>query len=159
MRAAVITISDSVSGGRSLDLSGPGVAAACEARGWMVGRRLTLPDGKVRIEEALGELADSGEAEIIFTTGGTGLGPRDVTPEATMAVCERLIPGLAEQMRMAGAQRNPRAMLSRGVAGVRGNTLIVNLPGSPNGAVESLEAVADLLPHACEVIRGARHDG
>jgi molybdopterin adenylyltransferase len=159
MRAAVITISDSVSAGRSEDLSGPGVAAACAARGWEVCEKMTLADEQTRIEEALSRLADSGEADVILTTGGTGVGPRDVTPEATMAVCERLIVGLAEQMRMAGARRNPRAMLSRAVAGVRGMTLIVNLPGSPRGAVESLEAVAELLPHACEVIGGARHDG
>jgi molybdopterin adenylyltransferase len=159
MRAAVITISDSVSAGRCEDLSGPSVAAACETRGWRVCVSMTLPDGKIGIENALRMVASSGEADVVFTTGGTGLGPRDVTPEATTAVCQRLIPGLAEQMRMAGTQKNPRAMLSRGVAGVCGTTLIVNLPGSPQGAVESLEAVADLLPHAYEVIRGARHDG
>jgi len=110
------------------------------------------------IQARLIELADAGLADIILTTGGTGLGPRDVTPEATASVCSRLVPGLGEKMRLAGAERNPHAALSRALAGARRKTLIVNLPGSPKGAVESLDAVAALLPHAVEVLRGASHD-
>ena len=96
--------------------------------------------------------------DLILTTGGTGVGPRDTTPEATAAVCEKLVPGLGELMRVKGRESNARAVLSRAVAGVRNRALIVNLPGSPRGAVESLDAVADLLPHAVEVLRGACHD-
>ncbi len=95
---------------------------------------------------------------MILTTGGTGLGPRDVTPEATASVANRLVPGLVERMRQVGAAKNPNAALSRSIAAIRGTTLIVNLPGSPRGAVESLDAIAELLPHAVSVLHGARHD-
>ena len=103
-------------------------------------------------------LADSGKMDLILTTGGTGLGPRDVTPEATITVTNKLVPGLAERMRQVGCEKTPKAALSRAVVGVRGTTLVVNLPGSPRGAVESLDAIADLLPHAVAVLHGARHD-
>jgi molybdenum cofactor synthesis domain-containing protein len=103
-------------------------------------------------------LTDGSAADLILTTGGTGIGPRDVTPEATAAVCEKLLPGIAEHMRAKGVLSTPRALLSRSVAGVRRGAIIVNLPGSPKGAVESLDAVADLLPHAADVLRGLRHD-
>lgn len=158
MRVAILTISDSVARGVRRDESGPAVRARCEARGWQVVAVQLLPDEAGMIEARLIELADAARADLILTTGGTGLGPRDVTPEATLAVCSRQVPGLAERMRAAGSQTNPRAALSRAVAGVRHRTLIVNLPGSPRGAVESFEAIADLLPHAVEILRGARHD-
>ncbi len=103
-------------------------------------------------------LADSGSVDLILTTGGTGIGPRDITPEATESVCKKNLPGLGELMRQKGRDKNPRSVLSRAVAGVRSRALIVNLPGSPRGALESLDAVADLLPHAVEVLRGASHD-
>ena len=103
-------------------------------------------------------LADSGSADLILTTGGTGIGPRDSTPEAMTAVCGKLLPGIGEAMRESGRRGNPRAALSRALAGVREKALIVNLPGSPRGALESLDAVAEILPHAVEVLRGARHD-
>lgn len=158
MRAAVLTVSDSVSQGSSEDRSGPAVVEACRARQWEVAATAVLPDEKETIEARLREWADSNAYEVILTTGGTGIGPRDVTPEATAAVCQRLIPGLAEEMRHKGLQSTPRAVLSRSVVGVRGTTLIVNLPGSPKGAAESLGAIADLLPHAAQIVRGARHE-
>jgi molybdopterin adenylyltransferase len=106
----------------------------------------------------LRELADSKRVDLILTTGGTGIGPRDNTPEATQAVADRIIPGIAEEMRRKGAELTPTAVLSRGFAAARAKTLIVNLPGSPKGAVESLDAIAHLLPHAVKVLHGARHD-
>ena len=109
------------------------------------------------LEKRLAALADLDSVDLVLTTGGTGIGPRDTTPEATAAVCQKLLPGLGELMREKGSQKNPRAVLSRAVAGVCKNALIVNLPGSPRGAVESLDAVAELLPHAVEVLRGASH--
>lgn len=162
MRVAILTISDSVSAGHFEDRSGPALKFECQARGWEVVRTAVLPDSEAAIRERL--IADcaapSAESsiDIIFTTGGTGLGPRDVTPEATLAAANRLVPGLAELMRRKGAETNPRAALSRGMAALRGATLILNLPGSPEGAIQSLYAVADLLPHAVEVMHGARHD-
>ncbi len=157
MRVAIITISDSVSQGKSADRSGPAVAQRCQALGWEIGSTRVLPDERVAIEKLLMSLADSGESNLILTTGGTGIGPRDTTPEATAAVCSKLVPGFAELMRLKGRESTPRAVLSRAVAGVRAQTLIINLPGSPKGAVESLDAIADLLPHACDVIRGMHH--
>ncbi len=158
MRVALVTVSDSVSHGQREDRSGPALDERCRTLGWQVFSSLVVPDEAGVIQVRLIELADSGRFDLILTTGGTGIGPRDVTPEATRAVCGKLIPGLAERMREAGTRSNPRAALSRAVAGVRGRTVIVNLPGSPRGAVESLDAIADLLPHAAEVLRGARHD-
>jgi molybdopterin adenylyltransferase len=158
MRVAVLTISDSVSKGEREDLSGPAVIAFCRGLGWEVTSALRLPDDAANIREHLRELADSGRVDVVVTTGGTGIGPRDNTPEATQAVADRVIPGIAEEMRRKGLEKTPTAVLSRAVAGARGMTLIVNLPGSPKGAVESLEAVAHLLPHAVRVLHGAHHD-
>ncbi len=158
MRVAVVTVSDSVAQSERQDASGPAVAARCLTLGWHVLARHVVADDEPKLRELLASLADSGELDLVLTNGGTGIGPRDATPEATTAVCAMLLPGLAEVMREAGRQRTPRAVLSRAVAGVRGRTLIVNLPGSPKGAVESLEAVAELIPHAVDVLHGARHD-
>lgn len=158
MRVAILTISDSSSRGERPDRSGPVVRERCGQIGWQVTSEEILPDERTKISERLRVIADSGKTDLILTTGGTGLGPRDVTPEATAEVCERIVPGLAELMRERGRQSTPRAALSRAVAGTRGRALIVNLPGSPKGAVESLDAVAQLLPHAVEVLGGARHD-
>jgi molybdopterin adenylyltransferase len=158
MRVSVLTISDSVAAGKSEDRSGPAVAARCRELGWEIVSSSLRADDRDAIETYLIEAADSGRADVILTTGGTGLGPLDITPEATAAVIQRNIPGLPEQMRAAGAQKTPRAMLSRAIAGIRADTIIVNLPGSPKGATESLDAIADLLPHAVSILHGARHD-
>jgi molybdenum cofactor synthesis domain-containing protein len=157
MRVAILTVSDSVSRGASEDRSGPALVERCRVLGWEVVSTEISADERGAIEAFLKTVADSREADLILTTGGTGVGPRDVTPEATMAVAERLIPGFAEQMRSEGMKKMPRAIMSRAVAGIRGTTILVNLPGSPEGAVESLDAIASLLPHAIEVLHGAHH--
>jgi molybdopterin adenylyltransferase len=158
MRVAVLTVSDSVSRGDREDRSGPAVAERCRTLGWQVVSADVVSDDRDVLENRLAALADSASADLLLTTGGTGIGPRDTTPEATAGVCQTILPGLGELMREKGRQKNSRAALSRAVAGVCKGALIVNLPGSPRGAVESLEAVAELLPHAIEVLRGASHD-
>jgi len=158
MRVAVLTISDTVAKGEREDASGPAVVAACRGLGWEVTASLRVSDDLPEIREQLRALADSGHVELILTTGGTGLGPRDNTPEATLAIADRVVPGISEEMRRKGAEKAPTAVLSRGVSVVRYKALIVNLPGSPKGASESLDVIAHLLPHAIHVIHGARHD-
>ena len=158
MRVAILTVSDTVTKGEREDHSGPAVVAFCRGLGWEVTSALHVSDDPANIREQMRAVADSGRVDILLTTGGTGLGPRDNTPEATEAVADRIVPGLSEEMRRKGLEKTPRAILSRGTAAVRLKTLIVNLPGSPKGAVESLEAVAHLLPHAVKVLHGARHD-
>jgi len=150
--AAVLTVSDSCSRGEKVDLSGPAVADALGRRNFQVVARSVVADERAAIQEKLIELCRS--ARLVVTTGGTGIAPRDVTPEATGAVCDRLVEGVAEQMRSQGVRKTRFAVLSRAVCGVRGTSLILNLPGSPAGAVESLEAVMELLPHALELIAG-----
>jgi len=158
MRVSVLTVSDSVAAGKTEDRSGPSVVARCRELGWEIVSTAVRADDRAAIEAFLKETADSNEADAILTTGGTGLGPRDITPEATAAVVDRLIPGFPERMRAAGAAKTARAILSRAAAGIRGRTIIINLPGSPTGAVESLDVIADLLPHSVAVLHGARHD-
>jgi len=157
MRVSILTISDSVAAGKYKDKSGPAVRERCKELGWEIACTAILRDDRGAIESILAKLADARESDLILTTGGTGLGPRDVTPEATIAVAERLIPGFAEHMRAEGQKKTERALLSRATAAIRGATIIINLPGSPAGAVESLNAIADLLPHAVAILHGAGH--
>ena len=150
--AAVITVSDSCANGTREDRSGPAVAQLLEKLQFSVAVREVVPDDSIKIQNLLIRLAR--EVRLIVTTGGTGIAPRDVTPEATRAVCDRLIEGVSERMRAEGIKKTPFAALSRGVCGARGKALILNLPGSPAGAVESLEAVAELIPHAIDLLSG-----
>jgi len=152
--AAVVTASDGVSAGDRSDRSGPAVAARLEAAGFAVLAVEVVPDERRVIADTLRRLADQQGVAVVAITGGTGFGPRDVTPEATLDVIDRAAPGLAEAMRAVGRQHTPMADLSRGVCGLRGSTLLLDLPGSPKGATESLEAVLGLLPHALELLSG-----
>ncbi|MBS1857910.1 MAG: MogA/MoaB family molybdenum cofactor biosynthesis protein [Acidobacteria bacterium] len=152
--AAVLTISDSVSAGTRQDRSGPAVRERLEQLGWRVAVMEVIPDTTSEISDRLATLADGGQVAAIFTTGGTGVAARDVTPEATRAVLDREIPGFGELMRTKGRDATPLAVLSRSLGGTRGKVLIVNLPGSPRGAVESLDAIVELVPHVLELLRG-----
>lgn len=155
MRIAVLTVSDRAARGERPDASGPALCARLERAALRVVQTAVLPDEPPQIEAQLRDWADGGEVDVILTTGGTGIAARDRTPEATLSVCERTVPGIGEVMRQAGLAKTPHAMLSRGVAGVRGRTLIINLPGSPRAAVECLEAVLSALPHAVELLSGS----
>lgn len=157
-KAAVLTVSDRCSRGEREDEGGPLVAEQLRAAGYEVSELAVVPDEQGEIETALRRIADSGTVQLLVTTGGTGFAPRDVTPEATAAVCEKLAPGIPEAMRCASLQVTKRAMLSRAQAGIRGGTLIVNLPGSPKGARENLEAVLPALEHGLTMLSGAPAD-
>jgi molybdenum cofactor synthesis domain-containing protein len=154
IRAAVLTVSDSASAGKRQDVSGPELRRRCERLGWTVVFEDVVSDDAALIAAKLSDWTDAGEVELILTTGGTGIAKRDVTPEATRAVLERELPGFGEVMRSEGRKITRFAALSRATAGTRGRTLIVNVPGSPKGAVESFEAVADLIPHTLDLLRG-----
>jgi len=157
-KAVVLTVSDRSFRGERPDTGGPLVAEVLRGAGYEVVRTAVVPDEQPRIEAALRGVADSGEAPLLVTTGGTGFAPRDVTPEATLAVCDRLAPGIPEAMRYASMRVTGRAMLSRAQAGIRGGTLIVNLPGSPKAAKENLEAVLPALAHGLEMLSGRPAD-
>jgi molybdenum cofactor synthesis domain-containing protein len=153
IRFGILTLSDRSSRGERADSSGPALADLIQAESWSVVKQSLLPDEASAIQEVLTNWADSGELDVILTTGGTGFSARDVTPEATRAVIEREAPGLAEAMRAASFKVTPHAMLSRIVTGIRKKTLIVNLPGSPKGAVENLQVIVPVLPHAVQLLQ------
>lgn len=154
IRFGILTLSDRSSRGERADSSGPALAQLIHAEGWSVTRQLILPDDEPAIRETLASWADSDELDVILTTGGSGFSLRDVTPEATRAVLDREAPGLAEAMRAESLKITPHAMLSRVVAGMRKRTVIVNLPGSPKGAIENLNIILPVLPHAVALLRG-----
>ena len=153
IRFGIMTLSDRSSRGERADSSGPALARLIEAQDWSVTKQSILPDEVSAIRDILIDWVDSAEVDVILTTGGTGFSPRDVTPEATRAVIEREAPGLAEAMRAASLKITPHAMLSRVVAGIRKKTLIINLPGSPKGAVENLQVVMPVLSHAIQLLQ------
>lgn len=152
--AAVVTVSDRGARGEREDLSGSTLCEKLVAEGYFIETRVVVPDEVEEISRVLRELSDNRKTALIITTGGTGVAPRDVTPEATMAVIDRIVPGMAEAMRSASLAKTPHAMISRGVAGIRGTSLIVNLPGSPRGALENLQVLLPALPHALNKIQG-----
>ena len=153
IRVGILTLSDRSARGERQDESGPALAQLVQAEGWVVIKRAILPDDESQIRALLSEWADSHEIDLILTTGGSGFAPRDVTPEATRAVIDREAPGLAEAMRSASLKITPHAMLSRVVTGMRRRTLIVNLPGSPKGAVENFQVIVPVIPHAIQLLR------
>lgn len=158
MKAAILTLSDKGARGERIDESGPALATWLADKGVATEHALVIPDDFDHIVETLTEWADADIAELILTTGGTGVSPRDVTPEATQRVAERLIPGIGELMRQKSLEKTPMASLSRAMAAIRGRTLIINLPGSPKAALENLEAAWPVIPHAVEKIRGDERD-
>ena len=153
LRFGILTASDRSARGERLDVSGPALAELVQAQGGKVVRQAILPDERQKLAEAMRAWADSSEMDVLLVTGGTGFAPRDVTPEATRDVIEREAPGLAEAMRAESLKVTPHAMLSRSVAGIRGKTLIINLPGSPKGAVENLQVVMKVLGHAVKLLK------
>ncbi|MGI6207663.1 MAG: MogA/MoaB family molybdenum cofactor biosynthesis protein [Anaerolineae bacterium] len=154
IRAAVVTVSDKSHAGTRRDASGPLLRDLLREAGIEVPDEAIVPDEQDQIAETLRTLADRGDLDLILTTGGTGPAPRDRTPEATLQVIDRQMPGLAEILRWEGYKRTPRAVLSRGVAGLRGQCLIINLPGSPRAVREGMEVLAPILPHAVQMVRG-----
>lgn len=157
LRVGVLTVSDRVSRGVMEDRGGTAIEAGLNPD-WTVIRRAVVPDDVDRIGTLLRTWADEDHLDVIFTTGGTGLGPRDVTPEATVQVSDRLVPGMAEAMRSVGRDQTPAAMLSRAIVALRGATVIVNLPGSPRGAAEGVAVVGPVLEHAVATMHGGRHE-
>ena len=153
IRFGILTLSDRSARGEREDASGPALADLIRTQSWSVAEQAILPDDESAIRAALIAWADSGRFDVILTTGGTGFAPRDITPEATRAVIQREAPGLAEAMRSDSLKKTSHAMLSRAVAGIRGRTLIVNLPGSPKGALENLQTVLSVIPHAVQLLK------
>jgi len=156
--AGIITVSDKGSQGKRQDLSGPAIAEMLAGAGIQIKKTLIIPDEVEQISEAIIQFADVEKLDLILTTGGTGVSPRDLTPDATLKVIDKEVPGMAEAMRLASMKITPHAMISRAIAGIRGRCLIVNLPGSPKGAKENLAAVLPALQHAIEKIKGDDRD-
>ena len=154
IRASVVTVSDKGYAGKREDASGPLLADLLRKMGAEVASQTIVPDERAEIERVLITLADEAQVDLVVTTGGTGPAPRDVTPEATQAIIEREVPGLAELLRFEGYRKTPLAVISRGVAGIRGRTLVVNLPGSPRAVREGMETLSPVLPHAIKMLRG-----
>lgn len=154
MKAAIITASDSGYAGQREDKSGPLIKQILEENGYQVVHEILLPDDRTRLSQEMARIADNEVAELLLTTGGTGFSPRDCTPEATMDITERIVPGIPEAMRAYSLTITPRAMLSRATAGIRKSTLIINLPGSPKAVKESLEYILPALTHGLEILTG-----
>jgi molybdenum cofactor synthesis domain-containing protein len=157
IKVAILTVSDSCAAGKREDLSGQTIEKMLSGEIYQVCEKKITPDDPGAITTELKRFSDELGAEVVLTTGGTGFGPRDVTPEATAQVCDRLVPGISEVIRAKGLEKTKKAVLSRGLAGIRDKTLIINLPGSPKGAKESLEIILDILPHAVDMLRGGGH--
>jgi molybdopterin adenylyltransferase len=155
IRAAILTVSDRSARGERADASGPALEALVRDQGWDVVKTGLVADDQAAIQKLLAEWADQGDVDLLLTTGGTGFAPRDVTPEATLAVIDRQAPGLAEAMRQESLKVTAHAMLSRAVAGIRGQTLIINLPGSPKAAVENMNVILPALPHAVALLQSS----
>jgi molybdenum cofactor synthesis domain-containing protein len=158
LRAAILTVSDKGSRGERIDQSGPALAQFLGERGVEIATTAMVADEQELIAKAIAQWSDSGDADLILTTGGTGVSPRDVTPEATLQVLDRIVPGFSEVMRAVSLHKTPYAMVSRAVCGIRKRALILNLPGSPAGAVENLEAVWSAVPHAVRKLQGDMTD-
>ncbi len=157
IKTAILTISDTCSQGNREDVSGQTIAEMLTEDKFEICEKKIIPDDLQVIADELRRFSDEVGVDVVLTTGGTGLGPRDVTPEATASACQRMAPGFGEIMRAEGLKKTPNAVLSRGTAGVCNKTLIINLPGSPKGVKESLEIILDLLPHAVEMMHGGGH--
>jgi len=157
LRAAILTVSDSCAHRKREDVSGQTIKNMLPKDKFEICEKKITSDDHQTIADELKYFSDKAGIDLVLTTGGTGLGPRDVTPEATASVCERIVPGLGEILRAEGFRRSPYAVLSRGIAGVRKNTLIINLPGSPKAVRECLEIILDVLPHAVDMMRGGGH--
>lgn len=157
IRVAILTVSDSCSQGEREDISGQTIKDMLPEDRFEICRKKIVADDHEKIVNELKHFSDKADIDVVFTTGGTGLGPRDVTPEATASVCERIIPGLGEMMRAEGLKKTKNAILSRGIAGICNRTIVINLPGSPRGVKESLEIILDVLPHAVDMMHGGGH--
>ena len=157
IKVTILTVSDSCAAGKRQDLSAQMIADMLSEEEFEICERQIVADNVEAIASELKRFCDEVRADVVFTTGGTGLGPRDVTPEATASVCERLVPGIGEIIRAGGWEKTKRAVLSRGIAGIRSGTLIIHLPGSPKGVKESLEIILDVLGHAVDMLRGGGH--
>lgn len=157
IKAAVLTVSDSCAKGQREDISGQTIVDILEKNDFEIYEKKIVADQTQAITTELICFSDEAEVDVVFTTGGTGLGPRDVTPEATIAVCGKMVPGLGELVRLKGLEKTPNAILSRSVAGIRKNTLIINMPGSTKAVRECLEVILNILPHAVKMMRGGGH--